>query len=502
MISTPVRDVGSLFAGMGQTGKAVGGSGAGAGEFQKVWNDQMNRNTAGSYVPEDSVQNASKPAESSDKAWDSDENSPGDVTEKDVGVESGEQNTVEDTKDAEAAKEVSDVEGKDAENQENLESGTEDLMPEELEQAMEVLGTAAMNLMQLIADTFGISPEELQAAMDELGMAPTDVLDADMLGNLLLHLGGAEDSFALLMDEELCGKYQMVMGELKGTVEESAEPLDMEPPEMEELLRKISVSQTSPEEKTDAVILPKQEEQVRPLAEAKEPEMPVEEAEALPKENNALPEREVQTDDRREGHSDQPGQEERRVPRKAEGEQHNIVVGQDIRTQQFQPEIRQAESILQNSGWSENTRNIMGQIMDHMKFQVNADTTSLEMQLHPASLGTLRVQIDSSAGVLTAHFITQNESVKAALESQIVQLQENFEEQGVKVEAIEVTVRPHEFEQNLEQGRDRNQQEAEKRNRPRRIDLNDSLAMENMEEEDTLTAEMMAINGNTVDYAV
>lgn len=82
----------------------------------------------------------------------------------------------------------------------------------------------------------------------------------------------------------------------------------------------------------------------------------------------------------------------------------------------------------------------------------------------------------------------------------MVQLQEQFEEQGIKVEAIEVTVQTHEFEQNLEQGRGRNQQEPEKRNRTRRINLNDSLVMEAMEEEDALAAEMMAASGSTVDY--
>lgn len=68
------------------------------------------------------------------------------------------------------------------------------------------------------------------------------------------------------------------------------------------------------------------------------------------------------------------------------------------------------------------TENIMRQIMDYMKIQVKADTSNLEMQLHPASLGTVQVQIASKGGAVTANFIAQNETVKAALESQMVQL--------------------------------------------------------------------------------
>ena len=70
----------------------------------------------------------------------------------------------------------------------------------------------------------------------------------------------------------------------------------------------------------------------------------------------------------------------------------------------------------------------MRQIMDYMKVSVKADSSELEMQLHPQSLGTLHIQMASRNGVVTANFIAQNETVKAALESQMVQLKENFAE--------------------------------------------------------------------------
>ena len=147
----------------------------------------------------------------------------------------------------------------------------------------------------------------------------------------------------------------------------------------------------------------------------------------------------------------------------------------------------------------------MRQIMDYMKVSVKADSSELEMQLHPQSLGTLHIQMASKNGVVTANFITQNETVKAALESQMVQLKESFAEQGVKVEAIEVTVQTHQFEQNLEQGRDHNSNQDNEagvsRKRTRRINLNAALAEEETQsEEDRITADMMTTNGNTVDF--
>ena len=84
-------------------------------------------------------------------------------------------------------------------------------------------------------------------------------------------------------------------------------------------------------------------------------------------------------------------------------------------------------------------------------------------------------------------------------------MKENFAEQGVKVEAIEVTVQTHQFEQNLEQGRGNNSNTANEtgagRKRTRRINLNAAFAEEEPQtEEDRIAADMMSANGNTVDF--
>ncbi|MCM1025694.1 MAG: flagellar hook-length control protein FliK [Roseburia sp.] len=122
------------------------------------------------------------------------------------------------------------------------------------------------------------------------------------------------------------------------------------------------------------------------------------------------------------------------------------------------------------------------------------------MQLHPASLGTLQIQIASKGGVVTANFLTQNEAVKTALESQMVQLKEQFAEQGVKVEAIEVSVQTREFERNLDQGREGGQnRESSRRGRGRRLRLDDALAGEETQQESLQTAGLSA-GGSTVEY--
>jgi flagellar hook-length control protein FliK len=205
----------------------------------------------------------------------------------------------------------------------------------------------------------------------------------------------------------------------------------------------------------------------------------------------------------RENAGEQTGAGEEKGSRHREsGENQNLnLFAQNLRAEQFQPQLQRSEA-LSASQWDTSTQDIMRQVMDYMRINLKPELTNLEMQLHPASLGTLQVQVASKGGVITANFITQNEAVKSALESQMIQLKESFEEQGVKVEAIEVTVQSHAFERNLEQGRGRGNQgrEPERKARTRRIDLNDPFSVEEMEQEDVLAAEIMTANGSTVDY--
>ena len=44
----------------------------------------------------------------------------------------------------------------------------------------------------------------------------------------------------------------------------------------------------------------------------------------------------------------------------------------------------------------------------------------MELQLHPASLGNVKVQLVSTGGVLNAIFTTENEAVKAAVDGKTV----------------------------------------------------------------------------------
>lgn len=358
---------------------------------------------------------------------------------------------------------------------------TESLDEKKLEEAMEVLGAAATELMQEIADAFGMTMEELEQLMADMNMEPIDVLNLEDLSALLLQAGGAADSLALLTDENLCSNFQMIMNRQKEMFAELSESLQMTPEQLTQFI-----------EEMDTYALDEQPLQITVETDMEQNS----EADALGKDVSVLTEDALTKAE--SSATDNKAQEQ--LSGDANEQTGNLLL-QNLKADNLNPEPQQVSEGA--SVWNENTENIMRQIMDFMKIQVNAETSSLEMQLHPASLGTLQVQVASKGGVLTANFIAENETVKSVLESQMIQLKESFAEQGVKVEAIEVTVQTHQFERNLEQGRGRQQEEPERKGRTRRINLNTSLSldeMDDMTQEEQLAAEIMNANGSTVDY--
>lgn len=94
-----------------------------------------------------------------------------------------------------------------------------------------------------------------------------------------------------------------------------------------------------------------------------------------------------------------------------------------------------------------NFREIVNQIVEQIKIVINSEQTSMEMQLNPETLGKINLSLTSKDGVMTAHFTTQNEVTKEAIESQMQILKDNLNNQGLKVDSIEVTVSNFEFEQ-------------------------------------------------------
>lgn len=183
----------------------------------------------------------------------------------------------------------------------------------------------------------------------------------------------------------------------------------------------------------------------------------------------------------------------------------NTVTG-NATLQSFEQTVAQVEQV--TSYTSQQTNDIINQIITRASTTITETVSRMEMELNPQSLGRMIMQVQQQDGVLVARLIAQNESVKEALETQLAQLRVSLESKGIKVEAVEVSVGTHEFEQALEEGMGQTfSEEAERDNReelPRQRNLHiDDLEeiADELTEEEALAASIMRDNGGTVDYS-
>ncbi len=158
----------------------------------------------------------------------------------------------------------------------------------------------------------------------------------------------------------------------------------------------------------------------------------------------------------------------------------------------------------------EDIQNLMEQVNGAARAMATTDSHTIQMQLNPENLGRLFMSVTEKQGAVTAQLTVTSEDTRAALQSQLVELRANLENQGIKVEAVEVTVASHEFEQNLENQDATNREMMERQareNNGTELGARRNLSMDNLDElsgvmteEERIVASMMQMNGQSVDY--
>ncbi|MBQ1802633.1 MAG: flagellar hook-length control protein FliK [Lachnobacterium sp.] len=148
---------------------------------------------------------------------------------------------------------------------------------------------------------------------------------------------------------------------------------------------------------------------------------------------------------------------------------------------------------------------LIERIANNLKIVMQEHATTMEMQLEPENLGKLFLQVTAKNGEIHAQISAQNEAIKSIISNQLVALEENLKNAGLKVEAIDVTVASHNFEQNLEQNSKRDEENANilqgnLKTIRRNINLDSLEDLTGlMSEEEMLVAQIMKDNGNSVD---
>ena len=368
---------------------------------------------------------------------------------------------------------------------------------------------AGEELVGKVAEELGVSEEEVLAAMEALGFVMADLLNADNMTELVLTIEG-EDMLALMTDEGLYNSLQNLLTMVSEAVDQIGEKVELSPEELEAILEQAKVPEMEenpetvpedgkrpqiPEGQEDYTVTVERNGETVKVSVEVDGSSQTESTEVTGLKPEAVQEETTADSGKGDGSKKEGSSQKENAQEMTHG---NMLLESLLnKGGAVKSEAVFENAMAQNTA---DTQNIMNQIMDYMRVQVKADMTQMELQLNPASLGTVNINITSKASVITAQFLTQNETVKAAIESQIVQLKNSFEEQGLKVEAVEVTVASHSFERNLN-GDGNGQQQAQdgKKKGNRKVNLNGPA----MEEEPAAEEEepaIMGMEGSTVSF--
>lgn len=418
-------------------------------------------------------------------------------------------NTAKTTAKSEAADAKQSVENKAESNVENTEHAADKDISADVQ---EEVSEAAKELVEDVAEELGVTPEEVEEALAVLGLTAVQLFDPENMKALFMQLSGNTDTLSIITDAGLYGQLQNLLTIASQSLEELQTQLGLSEEEMNALLADMAIVQ---EPNADADVLDGLPADsgvsadgddvnlegmkdyavtVQKDGETVEVKVTVNDADG----SQSVKEAVTAAPETQSGQESKSGHGNASEEGGASGNQTMMQMPVS------QPQVQETAEPLPVMERFVSTEDIMNQIMEYMKINVKSGLQELEMQLHPASLGNVNVQIASKDGVITAHFTAQNEVVKNAIETQLVQLKTQFEEQGIKVSEVEVTVADYRFEQSFSGNEEHpgENQEGGKKGR-RKINLNEldlEEMPEDMDDSERIAAEMMASNGNTVDY--
>ena len=371
-------------------------------------------------------------------------------------------------------------------------------------------------LISTVAEDLNVSEDDLITAMENLGMVWTDLLNQQNLADVAIELNVSADSTELLLNSD----FQNALMDVNQILTDAAVKLGMDVNEFTDIVAQMTLVEPDEAAALNELAGEALNSTVQTAEEAETADNGTVKADVVTKADAGqtkdntyvVNENAVKSvDDDMDaagssqdftGNSDSDGKQ-------ADTEGNNgILFAQDTAANVMAELNADDVNADYRPYMSTDTTELINQIVDNIRLNVLQDTTSIEMQLNPENLGRVYVHLSAKEGTVNAQFTATNEVVKEALEAQIVTLKENLNQAGVKVDAVEITVSSHGFERNLEQDQSREEQEGEYQEaaaKQRRRNINMSSLDELtgvMTEEESLVAQMMRDNGNSVDMTV
>lgn len=353
----------------------------------------------------------------------------------------------------------------------------------------EDVAQAVSDIKDKIKETMDVSDEDIENAMEQLGIGIVDLLDPQSVTDLVIALSGNSDSLEFLTDASAVANLEDIINTVDEVTQNLTETYNIDITSVKDIVKDF-------ENDSDEAVASEQpvNKQITDYQDDKQNEKAVTEDTKESITDVIAEKTEVKSEaaftDEKKNDSDTHLQDKNND-------------GIEKITSDMTQSIQKAFSEVVDETSAVNEVDIVRQVFEQIKVTTTQQLSSIEVMLNPENLGKVHVAVTAKQGIVTAQLTAQNEQVKAALENQMTALKEQFNNQGVKVEAVEITVQSHGFEseQNLE-GNNSNQAQQEKKSH-RKLDLS---SLEGLDESDMTSEEIRAkdaiVNGNSsVEYS-
>lgn len=376
---------------------------------------------------------------------------------------------------------------------------------------------------EILKDELGVSDEQVEDAMSILGLQWMDLLNPASLSQLVTQLTGTEDACSLLMSEEFTNIMQntdalvqslsetlgiskdewvALQNQLAELTADFNETVDMADGGVQEIAPQTDATITSQDTTVMAATVQmthttEETQNVQPEEETEDaaPVIQVNASEDAQTENNVS-----------ENASGEMGEPAAQSQKTKESSVNEHAQNMEFQVRAEQQTVAPEEVNKVASRTTIDVQDIMNQITEFAKVNLSPENSSIEMQLNPENLGKVYLHIAATKeGNITAELAVSSETVKTALEAQIADLRTSLNQQGIKVDAVEVAIASHEFERNLEQNASGEEQQGSQREESgrtagRRLFRGELDELSGpMNEEEALAAQIMKDHGNTMD---
>lgn len=359
-------------------------------------------------------------------------------------------------------------------------------------------------IVKKIADKLQVSEDDVKAAMEELGLSFTDLSIQSNVALLVTELTADGDSVAMLTDADLFATIQELSTELADMLEgfEEVLPEEMADTEVfEEAVDTAEASGVQEDAVTDTVT--KDTTVTYEINRESDDDGSVVDEKA---DTDAVAENDTDTDTVSDSKSQSQTGSSTGQSMQGHTDASSFVSPFGQTDVQMAGEIAPEQMTFSSDV---NVQDIIDQIAEQVKINQAQNFSEIEISLHPASLGNVHLQVSEKAGVISAVITTENEAVRDALAVQAITLKEELNEQGLKVDSVEVTIASHSFEHNMqkesgEEAREQYEQQVNKQSR-RRIMLSsldeaqEMLADESLSDAERIQIDMMSKNGSSMD---